>query len=574
MKKRLVLLTAVLAMALGFSTTAYAATFDHGGWSVTTKLTSSEKAPHEYVEVSASGSKLIIKGETTLPSDELSFSAQTIKPGSSKLGSVWMGRAYPVDEGSYYSFSATIDVMSLKYSKLPALYKNQNYVLYIKNNGKTFYRNAHFNVDSNGKVRIIEWDKVIAQNKAQRDADIDPSECLDPTLSEYVGMKEIQSLGMTSAQAKYVKDVSDDVVGNASGDVLKAQRIHDYIATNIYYDVLGNSGGSTQYYNPYETLYNMLNKVKAPNSDGKGKVATTCVGDAGLTIAMARAQGIPARLCNGHHLRQAVPYDNWNSEADVSKIDHWWAELYIDGQWYVVDPVPSTSNRWKRESSSDVGTWEYSGLSNRNSFMPTIEQLSATHVTYNVYGGGKNSNDTSVLRTPKVKASNIASTGKIRVSWNKVPGAAKYELWRSNTGKTGTWSKVLTTTSTAVTHSSATPGKYYFYKVRAVGVSAAASAYSSGVQRTCDYAQPKVSVSLNSAGKPRISWGTVSGAKRYELWRSTSGKTGTWTKATTTTARSITHSSAEKGVTYYYKVRAVGISAAASAYSSAVSKRV
>ena len=568
------LFSIVFAALLCFASPVYAATFDPGGWSYDGVLISSEKAPHEYIEISASGSNINVKGETTLPSSELSLSAQTIKPGSSKLASVWIGRIYTTDKGAYCSFSGTIDVMNLQYSKLDALYTNQNYRLYIKSNGKTFYSNANFNVDSKGNVHIIEWDKVVTQNEKMRNLVADPADYLDITLSDLRDVDGISSLAMTSSEAKYVADVSDLIVGNASTDVQKALKIHDYIATNIYYDNLGNSGGAKQYYHPYETLYNMRNNIKAPNTDGKGKVATTCVGYAGLTIALARSQDIPARLCNGHHVRQSVPYDNWNSEANVSKIDHWWAELYIDGQWYVVDPVPASGNKWERSSSSSTGTWKYTGLSNRTSFMPTIEQLSTTHVTYNVFGGGESSSGTATsLSAPVVKASNVASTGKIKVTWGKVAGAEKYELWRSSTGKTGSYSKVYTTSGTSVTHGSATPGKSYYYRVRAVGASSAASAYSTPVQRMCDYARPKLSVGLTSAGKPYLTWTSCSGALNYQVWYSTS-KNGTYKMLYKTPGLKLSHTSAKSGSTYYYKVRAVGASASAcGSFSSIVSKR-
>ena len=57
---------------------------------------------------------------------------------------------------------------------------------------------------------------------------------------------------------------------------------------------------------------------------------------------------------------------------------------------------------------------------------------------------------------------------------------------------------------------------------------------------------------------------------KYEVWRSTS-KNGTYTRITTTTRTSITNTKTEAGVTYYYKVRAIAkSSAASSAFSSVV----
>ena len=171
---------------------------------------------------------------------------------------------------------------------------------------------------------------------------------------------------------------------------------------------------------------------------------------------------------------------------------------------------------------------------------------------------------------PVVTATNVASTGKVKLTWKAVTGATKYEVYRA-TSKTGTFSKIYTTTKTSLTNTSTTAGKTYYYKVKAIAASSSSnSAFSDVVSRTCDLAQPAVTVKLSS-GHPKLSWDKVTGATKYEIYRATS-KTGTYTKLTTTTKTSLTNTSAVAGKTYYYKVRAIcGTSAAASAYSSVVS---
>ena len=166
-------------------------------------------------------------------------------------------------------------------------------------------------------------------------------------------------------------------------------------------------------------------------------------------------------------------------------------------------------------------------------------------------------------------ATNVASSGKIKLTWNAVAGADKYEVYRS-TSKTGTYTKIYTTAGTSLTNTSTEAGVTYYYKVRAIvdGKASATGAYSEIVSRTCDLARPTVSISLNSKGKPVLTWDAVSGAVKYEVYRSTS-ENGTYTRFYTTTGTKYTNSSAETGVTYYYKVKAIASdSAANSAYSS------
>jgi len=174
------------------------------------------------------------------------------------------------------------------------------------------------------------------------------------------------------------------------------------------------------------------------------------------------------------------------------------------------------------------------------------------------------------LETPVIDLTNVASSGKIKISWDEVANATKYEIYRA-TSKSGTYTKLKTTSNTYYTDSKATVGKTYYYKVRAIcSVSAASSAYSSVKSRTCDLARPSVKITT-SKGHPKLTWEEVSSATKYEVYRATS-KNGTYTKMTATAKTSYTNTSATAGKTYYYKVRAIcGTSAAASAYSTVVS---
>ena len=173
---------------------------------------------------------------------------------------------------------------------------------------------------------------------------------------------------------------------------------------------------------------------------------------------------------------------------------------------------------------------------------------------------------------PVVKATNVASTGKIKLTWSDVTGAAKYEIYRA-TSKTGTYTKIYTTTGTSLTNTSTTPGKTYYYKIKAISArtSKANSAFSTIVKRTCDCARPSVKISLSN-GDPRLTWSAVSGADKYIIYRATS-KDGTYTKMYTTSNKSYTNTSAKAGKTYYYKVIAVSNMSqyANSAYSNIVS---
>ena len=144
----------------------------------------------------------------------------------------------------------------------------------------------------------------------------------------------------------------------------------------------------------------------------------------------------------------------------------------------------------------------------------------------------------------------------------------EYQIYRA-TSKNGTYKRIYTTTKTSFTNTSVTAGQTYYYKVRAIAEkSAANSAYSTAKYRTCDLARPVVSIKLNSADHPRLTWKAVDGAVSYKVYRATSAN-GTYKLMKTTTSTSYTNSSAKAGTTYYYKVRAIHSNTAAnSAYST------
>lgn len=156
------------------------------------------------------------------------------------------------------------------------------------------------------------------------------------------------------------------------------------------------------------------------------------------------------------------------------------------------------------------------------------------------------------------KASNRASDGKPKLTWNQIPGAEKYEIYRC-TSKTGTYKKMYTTTKTSYVNSTAEIGKKYYYKVKAIGdVSEDGEPiFSQIVHRTCDLARPVVSLTRRSSdGKTKLTWEKIEGASQYVIYYSTS-KSGTYKKLITKTGTTHTHAKAVAGKTYYYKVKAI-----------------
>lgn len=167
---------------------------------------------------------------------------------------------------------------------------------------------------------------------------------------------------------------------------------------------------------------------------------------------------------------------------------------------------------------------------------------------------------------PTVKASNVTSTGKIRLTWAKVDGAVKYEIYRASS-ENGTYARKYTTTGTQYTNTGAKAGETYYYYVMAIGEDGE-TAKSAVVSRSCTLAQPAMKIgNVASTGKIRLTWEAVEGAVKYEVYRADS-KDGEYTLKYTTTGTAYTNTGAKSGESYYYKVMAI---AEDPAYNSAFS---
>ncbi len=373
----------VLIIAMGTGSALGAGISDAGQpTGIDELISNNEKLADNITRIYIDGSEIKAEITSTLPGDEMNFSVRKV---GIKTSSVWIGRAYADDMGTYKRYSFGFNPKAYRDGSLA----DGEYVLLmtLKGEGREsylYYKNCCFSV-ANGEVKILHYDKIAAQNKKIRNRanKTSMSKYLNTTLSDlkYIAMKK-----PTKAKAKYFKKVANSVTKGAADDYEKLLKIYEYLGENIYYDNYAFAKKKNQYTDPYRNLLNLRNNKKSknsvPTSSGKAKVATTCVGYGAMTVALARAVGIPARVMNGHHIALNTTYNNWSTEKDIQNMDHWWAECYVDGRWIVIDPTPANGNKWERKSFSDNGRWVYTGLSNYTYFDPTDEQFAQSHESF------------------------------------------------------------------------------------------------------------------------------------------------------------------------------------------------
>ena len=174
----------------------------------------------------------------------------------------------------------------------------------------------------------------------------------------------------------------------------------------------------------------------------------------------------------------------------------------------------------------------------------------------------------SRLDVPAMTLGEDCSDGKPTVWWPAVTGAERYEIWRAQAASDGSapaasaYTLIVSADVTFHKDTTAEADTWYYYKVRAVSGSTC-SDFSQAARRYCE-APPTMdtpeitSLELDDSGKPVLTWRTVEGAARYQVFRSedngfsyspmgtvlpTGSDTITWTDTT-----------AVSGTGYYYGV--------------------
>ena len=324
----------------------------------------------------------------------------------------------------------------------------------------------------------------------------------------------------------------------------KVQAIYNWITKNVRYDYahLNDSTYKLQY-----TAYAAaINKT------------AVCQGYANLFYRLANDAGIDCRIITG-----TADGGNgvWGPHAwNIVKMD--------DGNYYCLDAT------WDEGRSSYSYFLKGTAAFNKDHLVDTGEKATYFWSQYPVSNTDFAPDAPAIPAAPRVTIGNSSASGKPQLTWAAVDGAAKYEIYRSTQQSTG-YSLLGTTTSTGYVNTGAAVGKTYYYRVKAVN-SAGTSAYSnivSGTARTPAPAAPVLKGGTSSAsGKPQLTWAAVDGAAKYDVYRSNSAD-GTFSKVGSTDKTTYVNTGAVQGVTYFYKIRAVGASGA-SGFSNTVAIHV
>ena len=179
---------------------------------------------------------------------------------------------------------------------------------------------------------------------------------------------------------------------------------------------------------------------------------------------------------------------------------------------------------------------------------------------------------TNTSSTP-VAAAAMASYNSVKISWNVVSGASGYQVYRA-TSQNGSYSLIKSTSSLSYTNTSIGTGTTYYYKVRAYGYANGSKVY--GNYSIITAATPmlsSVASATASAYYPtsvKISWSSVPGRTKYEVWRSTT-PTGGFGLIKSTTSTYYKDTTCTPFVTYYYQIRVYRTVSGQKVYGSSTS---
>ena len=344
------------------------------------------------------------------------------------------------------------------------------------------------------------------------------------------------------------------VTGAAKYEVYRARSLNgDYIK---YSTVTGTSYTNISYIEDGNTYYY---KVRALDANGTAGAWSSIVS---VTYRAASTGTLSAPTVTGGNDSQGRPTLTWKVVTGAAKYEVYRARSQ-SGDYIKYSTVTGTS--YTNTSYIEDGNTYYYKVRALDANGTAGAWSSIVSVTYCAASTG-------TLSAPTVTGGND-SQGRPTLKWKAVTGAAKYEIYRSYS-RDGSYSKYSTQTSTAYTNSSyLTSGTTYYYKVRALDANGNAGPYSAVVSVTCrlKLSAPSVTGGKDSQGRPTLKWNAVTGAAKYEVYRSTS-RSGTYTKYSTQTSTSYTNSSyLTSGTTYYYKVRTLGSDGSYGPYSSVVS---
>jgi fibronectin type 3 domain-containing protein len=239
-----------------------------------------------------------------------------------------------------------------------------------------------------------------------------------------------------------------------------------------------------------------------------------------------------------------------------------WSKVSANAESYTVYHSTSEGGTYDSIANTADTVFPHTGLSSASTHYYKIAGRN------NTCGAGAASGSVSATTeacTKPAKPTNSTaaqlSPTSIRLSWDGIPNAAFYKIYRA-LSREETYQLIDTTAEIPYTNTKLSPATTYYYKIAAVNDCGESdqSEYASASTPTCPppAAPTNVSAEAQSSTKISISWDEVNTAVSYKVYRSATS-TGTYSPVGSTSGKSSTTWEDEglnPATTYYYKVTA------------------
>lgn len=277
-------------------------------------------------------------------------------------------------------------------------------------------------------------------------------------------------------------------------------------------------------------------------------------------------------------LSGAVYTDMDVSVTNQEKNPYWYKVTYGGKSGYLSSRYvqPDTDSTIKAGAAKQLGVSVSSGggtiyYETSNPAVATVDGAgkvkgvkSGSCTIYAVTGSGKqmdaigvavSGSASSSLQQPRLSSVSNSKSG-IVIKWKKVTGAEGYYVYRKSGSSWKKIKKITSGSTVKYTDKSMSAGKKYVYTVRAYNGSETSSYDKKGLTIRRLTNPSMVSVKGSKSGV-KVTWKKVKSAVTYDVYRKKSGSK--YIKIATVKGGSkvtYTDKKAEKGVTYYYTVRA------------------
>ena len=208
------------------------------------------------------------------------------------------------------------------------------------------------------------------------------------------------------------------------------------------------------------------------------------------------------------------------------------------------------SKGWKSVGTTDNTTFVYTGAESGSQYTFTVCCMNEDD-TVRISGYNRTGWRKTYIAQPQITGLKNQADG-VKISWNAVPGAAKYRIV-VKTASSG-WKTIANTTATSFTWKNATSGVYYTFGVCCT--TSDGKTYTSSfdsVGKGIRYiAQPSISSMSTASSGIKLTWKAVPGAASYRIVVKTA--TSGWKTIANTKNTSFTWKNAAVGVKYTFGI--------------------